>query len=130
MNRSPATVCIALLLLALDALMWLAFGVVAAAGGIASITHPPALRWVMAGLAWASAAALAVLTILLSRRSRVAFCLAVILLFLIAVLSIADQVGLLDLLALALSAVPLVLLLKDRTWYLRREAPSGPDVDG
>jgi lysylphosphatidylglycerol synthetase-like protein (DUF2156 family) len=125
MNRFPATVRAALLLLALDALMWFAFGVVAAAGGIASIANPPTLRWVMVGLAWASAAALAGLAILLGRRIRVAFYLAVILLAIIAVLSIADQVEWLDLASLAVSVIPLVLLLKDRGWYLRRT-----DADG
>jgi len=125
MDRFPATVRVALLLLALDALMWFAFGTVAGAGGIASIADPPALRWVMAGLAWASAAALAGLAILLGKRNRVAFYLALILLAIIAVLSIADQIGILDLVSLAVSVIPLVLLLKDRGWYLRRT-----DADG
>jgi hypothetical protein len=125
MNRSPATVRAALLLLALDSLLWFAFGVVAAAGGIASIADPPALRWGMAGLALASAAALAGLAILLSRRVRPAFYLAVILLALIAVLSVTDQIGVLDLVALAISVIPLVLLLKDRAWYLRRRDAGG-----
>ena len=129
MNRFPATVRIALLLLALDALMWFAFGVVVAAGGNASI-HVPAVRWVMAGLAWASTAALASLTLLLSRRNRLAYYLAVILLTIIAVLSITDQVGWVDLAALAVSVIPLVLLVKDRAWYLRREAPGKPELNG
>ena len=129
MSRFPATVRAALLLLALDALMWFAFGAAAVSGGIESIAEPPALRWVMAILAWASAAALVALTILLSRRSRVAFCLAVILLAIIAVLSITDQIGWLDLAALAVSVIPLVLLLKDRAWYLRQEAPGKPDLN-
>jgi len=130
MSRFPATVQATLLLLALDAVMWFAFGAVAAAGGIASFAGMPGLRWVMAGLAWASAAALAVLAILLGRRSRVAFFLAVILLTIIAVLSITDQIGWLDLAALAVSVIPLVLLLKDRAWYLRQEPPGKPDLDG
>jgi hypothetical protein len=126
MGHSPTSVRVALLLLALDALLWFAFGVVAAWGGIASINHPSIVRWVMAGLACASAAALAGLTILLGRRSRVAFFLTVILLAIIAILSITDQIGLVDLVSLAVSVVPLALLLKDRAWYLRRtDAPGG-----
>jgi hypothetical protein len=128
-KRFPATVRIALLLLALDALMWFAFGVVVVAGGNASI-DVPAVRWAMAGLAWVSAAALASFTLLLSRRNRLAFYLAVILLSIIAVLSITDQVGWVDLAALAISVTPLVLLLKDRAWFLRRDAPSNPESHG
>jgi len=79
----------------------------------------------MASLACASAAALAGLAILLSRRNRFAFYLAVILLAIIAVLSITDQIGILDLVSLAVSVIPLVLLLKDRGWYLRRTDPGG-----
>ena len=55
------------------------------------------------------------------RRSRLAFNAAAALLALIAVLSITDQFGLADLVSLLLSLVPLVLLLKDRTWYLHAE---------
>jgi hypothetical protein len=120
MKRYPPSVRAVLLLLALDALLWFAFGVVAACGGIASLAHPAIVRWVMACLAWASAAALAGLTLLLTRRSRLAFFLLVILLAIIVVLSLTDQVGLVDLGALAVSVIPLVLLLKDRAWYLRR----------
>jgi len=74
--------------------------------------------------------ALAGLALLLSRRSRLAFYLAVILLTIIAVLSVTDQVGWIDLAALAVSVIPLLLLLKDRAWYLRREAPGNPGVHG
>jgi lysylphosphatidylglycerol synthetase-like protein (DUF2156 family) len=85
----------------------------------------------MAGLAWASAAALAGLAILLGRRIRVAFYLAVILLAIIAVLSITDQIGWVDVASLGVSVIPLALLLKDRAWYLRQKAPPGkPDVNG
>jgi len=130
MKRHPASVRIALALLTLDALLWFAFGAATACGAIASIAQPPLLRWGMAGLAWVSAVFLAGIALLLRRRSRPAFFAAVILLSIIAVLSITDQVGLVDLATLAVSAAPLVLLLKDRAWYLRRsDAPGGATID-
>lgn len=130
MRHAPVSVRVTLLLLVLDALVWFAFGVVVAWGGIASINHSPILRWVMAGLAWASSAALGGIALLLSRSSRTAFFAAVIVLSIIALLAIADQVGLADLVALAFSAGPLVLLLKDRAWYLRPTASEGgPSMD-
>jgi hypothetical protein len=73
----------------------------------------------------ASAASLAGIALLLSRRSRPAFFFAISLLAIIVVLSITDQVGLVDLVALAVSAVPLGLLLKDRAWYLRSTNAAG-----
>ena len=130
MRYFPASVRVALALLALDALLWFAFGVATACGAIASIAQPPLLRWVMSGLASASATALAGIALLLSRRSRPAFFVAISLLTIIVVLSVADQVGLLDLVALAVSAVPLGLLLKDRAWYLRpTNAAGGATMD-
>jgi len=130
MQHLPASVRVALLLLTLDAALWFVFGVVVACGGIASINHPPVLRWVMAGLAWGAATALAGIALLLCRRSRPAFFAAVVLLTIIAVLSIADQIGLADLVGLAVSAVPLILLLRDRAWYLRRaDAPGGATIN-
>ncbi len=125
MKHHPASVRIALALLALDALLWFGFGVATACGAIASIAQPSLMRWGMVGLAWAGAAALAGIAVLLNRRSRPAFFSAVILLAVIAALSIADQVGLVDLVALAVSAIPLALLLKDRAWYLRRTDTAG-----
>ena len=130
MRHFPASVRVALLLLALDALLWFGFGAVVACGGIASINHPPVLRWVMAGLSWGAATALASIVLLLSRRSRPAFFVAISLLAIIAVLSITDQVGLVDQVGLAVSAVPLGLLLKDRAWYLRpTNAAGGATID-
>lgn len=129
MKQFPTSVRVALAFLILDAFLWFTFGAATAGGAIASIAQPPLLRWGMAGLAWLSAASLAGIALLLSRRSRPAFFAAVILLFVIAVLSIADQVGIVDLAALAVSAAPLVLLLKDRAWYLRRaDSPSGATI--
>jgi hypothetical protein len=130
MRRAPASVRVALALLALDALLWFAFGAATAYGAIVSIAQPPLLRWGMASLAWASAASLAGLALMLNRRSRPAFFAAVLLLSIIVVLSFTDQVGLVDLVALAVSAAPLVMLLKDRAWYLRlADASDGATMD-
>ena len=86
-----------------------------------------AMRWVMVILALASSMALAGIAVLLRRRSRFAFYFGLALLALISVLSITDQVGLLDLLTLLLNLVAFGLMIKDRAWYLQRDkaAPKG-----
>jgi hypothetical protein len=68
---------------------------------------------------------LASLVIGLRRRSRLAFYGALAVLAAIAVLSITDQVGLLDLVSLSISVIPLVLLVRDRRWYLRQPETGG-----
>lgn len=118
----PGTVRAALLLLAFDAIVWLGFGIFAAFGGIASLPPGP-IRRVIGGLAVAAAAALAVTALLLRRRIRIAYFFAVLMLTAIAVLSLTDQVGAPDVAALLVSLIPLVLLLKDRWWYLGGSAP-------
>jgi hypothetical protein len=116
----PRSVSLTVWLLLLDAFIWLAFGLATAAGTLPSIPAGP-VRWVMAALAVGCAAALFALALLLRRRSRPAYLLTVGLLAVTAALAFADQVGLLDLAALLACLAPLVLLLKDRAWYLRRD---------
>jgi hypothetical protein len=120
MKNLPKTVTLTLLLILLDSLVWLGFGLAVAAGAIPSIPQAGGLRWIMAVLALGSAAFLAGIAFLLRRHSRPAYFLALGLLAVIAVLSITDQIGLLDLASLLINLIPLGLLLKDRRWYLER----------
>ena len=126
MHRLPKSVALTLLLILLDALIWLGFGLAVAAGAIPSIPAAGGMRWIMAALAVGSAAALAGIAFFLRRHNHPAYYLALGLLAVIAVLSITDQVGLLDLAALLINLVPFGLLLKDRAWYLGRN-PRRPE---
>jgi predicted membrane channel-forming protein YqfA (hemolysin III family) len=117
MKKQPKSVLAANLLILLEAIFWLGFAVAAAAGMIPSITAG-VVRWIMAVLALGCSAALAGLAFLLWKRSRRAFYFSVILMGIVAILSIADQFGLLDLLSFLVNLVALILLLKDRAWYL------------
>ena len=119
MNRTPISVSATLLLIALNASFWLVFALIAALGLIPSFRAANAARWIMAILALGASACLADLAIFLRRRSRIAFYAGGLILAAIAVLSITDQVGLLDLLTLVISLVALGLMLKDRGWYLQ-----------
>lgn len=119
MNRPPLTVSATIFLIGLDALVWLGFAVFTSFGGIPSISEG-VLRWLMASMALGASAVLAFLAVGLRRRNRFAFYGALAVLGAIAVLSIADQVGLLDLVSPAISVTPLVLLVRDRRWYLRK----------
>jgi hypothetical protein len=126
MKNLPRSVFLALWLILFNALIWLGFGLAVAAGAIPSIPAAGGMRWIMAALAVGSAAFLAGLAFFLRRHSRPAYYLALGLLAVIAVLALADQVGLLDVAALVINLVPLGLLLKDRVWYLGRN-PGGPE---
>jgi amino acid permease len=65
------------------------------------------------------AAALVGLAVWLGRRSRAAFSFAVVLLAAMILASIFDQFGLADLAFVIATLIPLILLIRDRAWYLR-----------
>jgi hypothetical protein len=77
----------------------------------------------MAALAVLTAASLALLGRYLAERNRLAFWLTLALLGAIIVVIFFDQVGPADLIVVALTGLPLVLLLRSRSWYL---GPSSP----
>lgn len=111
----PVSVTITVALVVVVGLAWLAFAVAMLAGLIRGLT--PALQITFAGLAAGTAGALLFAAAGLRRGSRLAYVLALGILILVAVLSITDQMGLGDWVSLALSAIPGLLLIKDRRWY-------------
>jgi GNAT superfamily N-acetyltransferase len=119
LKRRPNSVTFTFGLILLTAAFWLGFAVFVAMGAIPSIPVG-VIRWGMAILATGVAVVLAGLTYLLWRRVRLAYYGTVALLTIVVVLSITDQVGLPDLLTLLVSLAALVLLLKERAWYLQR----------
>jgi hypothetical protein len=119
MTKPPVSVAAALLLLLLNALVWLAFAVLVAAGAHPSIPHTDLVKWTMAVLAFLNAVVLMGLCGLLRRGNHVAYYLTLGLLVVLSLLTVADQFGISDLIVLILLGVPLVLLVKDRAWYLQ-----------
>ena len=119
MKTLPKSVFITFILISIDGLFWLGFAVLTAAGFIPSIPAG-AMRWTMALLALGCAAFMGGIIFLLWKRKRFAFYFAAALLGGIAVLSLMDQIGLLDILSFLVNLAALVLLLKDRGWYLSK----------
>jgi lysylphosphatidylglycerol synthetase-like protein (DUF2156 family) len=124
MPDRPRSVLVSLTFIILNSLVWLVFGVIIAANAHPSLTMPPLLKGVMAFLSFCIAGFLAGLFFLLVKRNRIAYLLALGLLSVISVLSLFDQFGLSDLVILAINIVPIVLLIKDRDWYLQGKALS------
>ncbi len=121
-SEPSASVSVASFFLLLDATIWLVFAVLVATGIHPALPESRALQWVMVVLALLATGVLIGLWFFLRRRSRPAYYLTVASLFVLLMLTIADDVGLSDLLVLVAIVVPLVLLLKDRRWYLGGEA--------
>ena len=124
MKHVPRTVIAALVLISMNAIFWLGFAVIAALGVIPGYDGAGIEKWLLVGLAMGTALCLALLAFFLGKRSRFAYISGVVLLGGILVLSITDQLGVWDILAMASILVALVLLLKDRKWYLGRKDES------
>ncbi len=124
MKHIPKTVVAALVLISLNAIFWLGFAVIAALGGIPGYDGSGIEKWLLVGLALGTALCLALLAFFLGRRNRFAYISGVVLLGGILVLSLTDQLGIWDILAMASILAALVLLLKDRKWYLGRQVES------
>lgn len=128
MNSRPVSVSATFILILLNLVFWLAFAVIIAANAHPALPNSPLVKGAMVMLALAAAGALLALLILLGKRNRVAYFLAIGLFGAISLLTILDDFGLTDLVVLALNVLPIFLLIKDRAWYLqaRPEAFSSP----
>ncbi len=119
MPGRPRSVTLCLSFILLNALVWLVFGAIIAVSAHPSLPVPPLVKGGMVLLSFSLAAILVGLFFLLVKHSRIAYFLALALLALTAALSLFDQFGLSDLVILAVNLVPVGLLIKDRSWYLR-----------
>lgn len=117
--RRPASVTAALILILVNALIWLAFGIVVASGAHPALLQEALLRWAMAAAAVACAIGLAALAFFLARRSKIAYYSSVGLLAAVAALTVMDEFGLADLPGLLVTLAALALLASSRHWYLR-----------
>jgi hypothetical protein len=124
MNNRPLSVRVTLVFIVLNSLIWLALGVIIAADVHPAIPDLPLYKGIMAFLSLATAGVLLVLFIFIWKHSRVAYFIALALFVVTALLIFFDDVGLPDLVVLAINIVPIFLLVKDRSWYLQR----GPHV--
>jgi len=117
MTRPQTVTATRLLILAL-ALFWLAFGLTVAVGAHPSYRDASVIRWAMAGGALCAAAILAALANQLALHRPLTYWLAVVLLGAMTLGGLLDQLGLADVIFLAINVIPLALLVRDRNWYL------------
>ena len=128
MRDRPATVGLARILLTLDSFLCAGFAVLTGVGSHPSFDPTTPYRWPATLLALLVAALLCALAVHLGRPSPLGYRLGVGFLAVMILGSFFDQVGLADLFFVAAIAFPLLLLVKDRTWYLSPQfaAERGP----
>jgi lysylphosphatidylglycerol synthetase-like protein (DUF2156 family) len=119
MANRPLSVSTAFLFIILNAFIWLAFGVIIAANAHPALPDIPLLKGVMAFLSFAATGILVGVFIFLRKQSRIAYFIALAFFIATSILTVLDQFGLADLVILAINIVPIILLIKDRAWYLQ-----------
>ena len=119
MKHFPKSITATHIFILLNAAFWFGYAILTIAGNNDPTSASYIGKWVFFALALATAAALVILFFLLRKHIHVFYYFGLFLLALIAVLSVTDQVGWLDIFSLLISAIPFVLMLKDRKWYLR-----------
>jgi presenilin-like A22 family membrane protease len=107
-------------LIFLNSLVWAAFGVIVALGKHPSYQELGKWSWVMAVMFFGVTGTLLLLCYFLRKGSRIAYHFVVALLTAATIIIFFNDVGLIDLIVLILTVAPLVLLIKDQKWYLRR----------
>ena len=118
MNNPSFAVRFTHLLILLNAIVWLSFGIITAIGFHPSYTQPTVIRWVMAISTLFAAGILFTLVVLLRKRNHIAYWVTIILLIAFILATILDQFGFVDLAFVIITILPLLLLLKNRKWYL------------
>lgn len=122
MLKLPLTVKITQILLLIQALMWLVFGVIILLGLHPALPEGGLYRWGMGGISILAAIVLVVLMRLLRKRVRPAWYLTMLALFASFLVILFDDVGWVDLAVMVGVFLPMVFLLIDRDWYLGRIA--------
>ncbi len=100
-------------------LIWIVFSLYMAIGPDPSFAKLGAYRWILAAATFGPGLVCVVLWFLLCKRWKPAWYLTVIALGLMTIAILFDQVGWVDVLVMLGSAIPFVLLIIDRKWYLK-----------
>ena len=119
MDNRPRSVTVTYGFIILNIIIWFALGLIIAFNLHPAMPDQPLVKGIMAILSFAAAGILLGVFIFLRKRSRTAYYLALAFFCVSSLLTIFDDVGPVDLVALAFSIIPIILLVKDRDWYLQ-----------
>jgi hypothetical protein len=102
------------------ALIWILFGGIVAAGIHPALPSQPVGRAVLEAGSFTAAMLLLLLWVFLKRRSRLAYFLGLALMAAMSLSVFLDEVGWVDLTFLGFCLGILMLLIKDRNWFLQK----------
>jgi lysylphosphatidylglycerol synthetase-like protein (DUF2156 family) len=119
LTKPPLSVSVNLIFILLNALIWLALGMIIALHAHPAIPDNPVIQGGMAFLSFCAAGLLLGLFFFLRKQVRLAWFVGLGFLAVTSILAIFDDFGWSDLFVLLINLVPMILLIKDRAWYLQ-----------
>ncbi len=123
MNKNHLSIRVVFLLMVLNALLWLVFGLIIAVDAHPALPFQSEIKFMIAFLSFAAAGVLLILLYFLRKRNRISFYLTFAFFVVASLLIIMDEVGWVDFAVLAVNITPLILLYKDRSLYLTAKFP-------
>ncbi|MFZ2096958.1 MAG: hypothetical protein WAV05_09990 [Anaerolineales bacterium] len=121
-RKRPISVTVTFLLILVNALIWLVLGILIVTNAHPAIPDQPLVKGIMAVLSLMAAGILLALLLSIRHRNRIAYFLTLAAFIITALLVFFDDVGVSDLIVLLLNLIPVVLLIKDRAWYLQSKS--------
>ncbi len=121
MTERPLSVTATMAFILVNALVWLVFGVIIAANAHPALQVSPLIKGIMAIISFATAGLLIGSFIFVSRHNRMAYYIVLALLTATFLANFFDNIGLVDLVVITINIIPIILLIKDRAWYLQRK---------
>lgn len=128
MTERPLSVTATMAFILVNALVWLVFGVIMAANAHPALQVSPLIKEIMAIISFATAGLLIGSFIFVSRHNRMAYYIVLALLAATFLANFFDNIGLVDLVVIIINIIPIILLIKDRAWYLQRKSQTQGSV--
>jgi lysylphosphatidylglycerol synthetase-like protein (DUF2156 family) len=122
--NEPPSLRLTRLMIYLNALLWLLFGVIIGVGAHPSYPIGSAYYLPMALAAFMGTAVLIALASLLRKPNPLAYWASVAVLAVTILLAMFDEVGPADLAFILITLLPLVFLIRNRSWYLHPSTPT------
>jgi hypothetical protein len=120
MHNPSISVKLTKYLVFINALIWLVFAIIVAAGFHPAIPHGPRYRWGITILALLTSVFLIGDYRIMMVRGGFAYYFLLGMLALISLLTITDEFGVVDLIVFLFNLLTFILLIKDRRYYLQR----------
>lgn len=105
----------------INGLMWLILGIIIAFDLHPALPDSPTMKTGMAIISILIFIVLGGLTFFLYKHNRMAYYLSLGFFIFTSILTIFDDFGITDLVVLLLGIIPIVLLIKDRKWYMQAD---------